>query len=257
VLCNRTRRGIVVALGGKGKSNRNLGLLEKRLDIELNIGKHILQISCGQRILEVFHTGTEAFTAIRGIDVVLEHGILIVQEVIVDLGFLEQSDLGPPDLLGLQVIVHGLPLLPHNTKVLDEDIQTLRPIVVESLCLENPEFRLFGLLQFQILIRNHIVGIPDLLKPAAQRYAALIHLNGLLFLPEALKCLGEIEMGSHIRGLFYKLLLEHLEIPGELVSLAATVVLVIDPELGIRDRGTVIRSVPVLMGGPHTLKGLI
>jgi len=69
---------MVVALPREWQGNGLILILEKRLDIELNVGKDILQIPCGQWILEVLHTGSEAFFAIRGIDIVLEHGILIV-----------------------------------------------------------------------------------------------------------------------------------------------------------------------------------
>jgi len=53
-------------------------VLEKRLNIELNIGKDILQIPCGQGVLEVLYAGTEALSPVRSIDIVLEHRILIV-----------------------------------------------------------------------------------------------------------------------------------------------------------------------------------
>jgi hypothetical protein len=69
---------MIVALPRQGEGNGLTLVFEKRLDIELNIGKDILQIPCGQGVLEVFHAGSEALSPIRGIDIVLEHGILIV-----------------------------------------------------------------------------------------------------------------------------------------------------------------------------------
>ena len=177
---------MIVSLVGKRQGNWNLGLLEERLDIELNIREHILQKGHGQRMLKVFEGGAESFLPVGLVHIELEHRVFVVQQMIIDLRFLEQSHLGLPNLLGLVVIVHGLPLLPHNTKVLDKQIQTLCPIIVERLALENPELCLFGLLELQILLRNGIVGKPDLLKPSAQCYPFLIELNRLLLSAQAL-----------------------------------------------------------------------
>ena len=161
-------------------------------------------------MLKVFDGRPQTLAAIRGIHVILENRVFVVQQMIVDLGFREERHLGLRNALGLQIIVHGLPLLPHNTKVLDEQIEALCPVVVERLSFENPVFRVFGPLRLQILLGDHVMTIPDLLEPAAQSNTLLVELNGFFGPPQALIGLGEVEMCADVGGLFFKFFLEHL-----------------------------------------------
>jgi len=211
------------------KNRDGMAVLKQRLHIEFNIREDILQVAEALGMLQISDTGTEALLSVRCIDIILQNCIFIVEEMIIDLGFQEQGHIGLSDPLGLIIIVHGLPLLPHNTKVLDQLIECFRTVVIEHLGFQSPELGLLDLLELQILVGHHVMGIPDLLEPAAEHDALLIDFNGFLVLAEALEGLGEIEMGADIGGLFLQLFLEHGQVTGEFVGLAATVVAVIDP----------------------------
>ena len=63
-------------------------------------------------------------------------------------------------------------------------------------------------------------------------------------------------MSADILGLLFKFFFEHRKVPRELVGLAAAVVAVINPQLGIGNRAF-IGSIPVFMGAADTGPGLI
>jgi len=100
------------------------------------------------------------------------------------------------------------------------------------------------------------VCIPDLLIPAPQLNALLIVFDGLLVSTETLQGLGEIEVRANIRRLFFQFRLEHREVARELIGLAAAVIAVIYPELGVTDIA-LIRTIPVFVGRTDALPGLV
>ena len=160
----RTRRGCEVAhllkRIGNGRSYEGLG-------IELHVREHIVQELNGLRMLQIADTGTHALPLVSGIHVVLQNGVLVVQEVVVDLGLEEEGNTRLPHLLSLQVVVHGLVLLANNAEVLHEEIEILGAIGAKGVPLENPHLRFLVLLLFHVHPGDHVVRIPHLFVPSS------------------------------------------------------------------------------------------
>ena len=127
--------------------------------------------------------------------------------------------------------MHRLPLLTLDTEVAYQEMQGLRPIIAALLGSLNPQLRLLGALGLQMHLRNHIVAVPHLLPPAAERNPLLVELNRFFCIAETLVGLCQIEMRTNIGWLFGELAEQKALVSHKFVRFATTVVFVVNPQL--------------------------
>ncbi len=241
-------------IGANDRKVQRIGLLgPQRLHVKERVAKDIFIQGEALGLEHVGQTGSQALAALR-VHIILKDRVLIGEEVVVDIRLEKEGHRRGRNLLGLVVIVHRLPLLTNDPKVLDEEVEGLCAIAIVGLALQNPGLGLNRVAERKVLLRNHVVAVPHLFVPSPQGDAPLVHGEGQVVEAEALVGLRQVKVGALATRVLYKFLFQEGSIARVLIGLTSAVVSVVDPEC----RGwnhTLHGPVPVLvrcaLTGPH------
>ena len=234
-------------IGASDRKVQRIGLLgPQRLHVKERVAKDVVKEGEALGLEHIGQAGPQALAAFR-IDVELKDRVLIVKEVVVDVRLEKEGDRGLLNPLGLVVIVHRLPLLTDDAKVLDEEVEGLCAIAMVGLALQNPVLGLDRVAARKVLLRNHVVAVPHLFVPSPQSDAPLVHVDGQVVEVEALVGLRQVKVGALAARVLYKFLFQEGPVTRIFIRLTSAVVSVIDPER----RGwnhALHGSIPVLVG---------